>query len=180
MTDILTSLAQTFVNHGAPTIGTLFGSAIGGPVGAAMGGMAGKMLAEVATRLGTPATPEAVTAAILTRPDATEVVRTLEAELPTLLPLWQAQLAMAREAQTAEIERGFNSWNWRRNIAHYTAWGLTGGLGTAAGVAAYSGNAGAAALASLFGTAVSLTMAWLAVNSGGKAVTDFAEKWKAR
>jgi hypothetical protein len=177
LSDIITTLATTLAKQGAPVIGGLIGTAIGGPVGAAVGGLAGKAIEELASQLGTPATPEAVLDAVK-RPDAPAIVREIEARQADLLPLWQAQMALAHQAQTAEIERGFSSWNWRRNFAHYVTWGMTGGMGAAAATAAFTGNSGAAALASLFGTAVSLTMAWLAVNSGGKALGDFAAKWK--
>ena len=179
MTDILTTLATTLAKQGAPVLGGLIGTAIGGPVGAAIGGMAGKVIDELAGALGTSPTPEAV-AGKLAEPGSAGIIREIEARTPDLMPLWSAQLAMAQQAQTAEIEKGFGSWNMRRNAAHYITWGLTGGLGSMAGYAAFSGNPGAAALAGLFGTAVSLTMAWMAVNSGGKARGDFAEKWKAK
>ena len=148
------------------------------PVGTVIGGLAGKAIESLADAFGVPATPQAVQEAVQTRTDAGMVIARVEADLPALLPLWTAQLAMAQQAQTAEIEQGFSSWNWRRNFAHYTTWGLTGIVGGLAAGAAFTGGPGMAALTGLFGTAVSLTMAWMAVNSGGKALADFAEKWK--
>ena len=179
MSDVLTVLATTLARQGAPVIGGLIGTAIGGPAGAAIGGMAGKVIETLAQELGTEPTPAAVLDKVK-QPDARAVVQDVEARAPDLMPVWSAQIAMAQQAQTAELEKGFSSWNWRRNFAHYTTWGLTGLGGAAALAAAFLGNPQAASIAAIFGTCVSLTMAWLAVNSGGKALTDFAREWGAR
>lgn len=179
MSDVFTTLATTLAKQGAPVIGGLIGTAIGGPVGAAVGGMAGKAIESLAEALGTAATPEAVLAGV-SQPEAKAVVQEVEARAPDLMPLWAAQLAMAQQAQTAEIERGFNGWVMRRTVAHYIAWGLTLVSGGFAIYSAFMGHAGMTALAGLFSSSIGLTMAWMAVNSGGKALGDFAKEWKAK
>lgn len=179
MSDILTSIAMTLAKQGAPVLGGLIGTAIGGPAGAAIGGLAGKALEAVADALGAEASPEAVADA-LAKPGAADAVARLEQQAPSLLPLWQAQISMAREAQAAEIEKGFGSWNARRNFAHYTAWFLPLLTGCAATYAFLAGLAAAPALAGLFASTTALTIAWTATNSGGKAVTDAVTAWRGK
>lgn len=179
MSDLLTSLAAMLAKQGAPVIGGMIGTAIGGPAGAAVGGLAGKAIEALAEAFGVHASPEAVTDAIIKNENSPSVVRQVEEQAATMLPLWQAQLAMAQQAQTAELEKGFSSWNARRNFAHYTAWGLTLSCGFAALVLAAMDKPSASAVAALFSSSIGLTMAWLAVNSGGKAVTDIAREWKS-
>ncbi len=178
MPDILTTIATTLAKQGAPVLGGLIGTAIGGPAGAAVGGLAGKAIEAVADALGSDATPEAIADA-LTKPGAADAVAPLEQQAPALLPLWQAQLAMAAQAQTAEIEKGFGSWNARRNFAHYTAWFLPLLTGCSATYAFLAGLPSAPAIAGLFASTTALAIAWTAANSGGKAVTDAVSAWRA-
>ena len=177
MSDIFTTIATTLAKQGAPVLGGLIGTAIGGPAGAAVGGLAGKAIEAVAEALGVAAKPEAVAEA-LAKPGAADAVVSLEQQASILLPLWQAQLAMAAQAQTAEIEKGFNSWNWRRNFAHYTAWFLPLLTGGSATWAFLFGLPSAPAIAGLFASATALAIAWTAANSGGKAVTDAVWAWR--
>lgn len=177
MADLLATIASTLAKQGAPVLGGLIGTAIGGPAGAAVGGLAGKALEALADALGTATQPEAVAEA-LEKPEAAQVVSNLEQQTLSLLPLWRAQLEMAAQAQSAEIEKGFGSWNARRNFAHYVAWFLPLLVCACALYAFLSGNPNAVALAALFAPATGLTIAWTAANSGGKAVTDAVTAWR--
>lgn len=179
MNEIFAEIAAQVEKHGAPIIAGMIGTAVGGPAGAAIGGLAGKAIEALAQSLGTPTTPEAVLEAVKS-PGATAAVQSAENEAALMLPLWQAKLVMAQQAQTAELEKGFGSWDARRNFAHYTTWGLTLLCGGAAVMLAVLGHNGAAAVAGLFSTSIGLTMAWLGVNSGGKALSDFAREWKSK
>lgn len=179
MSDILSTLAAALAKQGAPVLGGMIGTAIGGPTGAAVGGIAGKAIEALATALEVPADPGSITDA-LAKPGAAGAVESAEANASTMLPLWSAQLAMAGQAQTAEIEKGFGSWNARRNFAHYTAWGLTAVSGVATIAAYFLRLPELPILAGIFGTSVTLVGLWMAVNSGGKAITDFAKEWKVR
>jgi hypothetical protein len=78
----------------APLLGTL----IGGPAGAAIGGM-------VASALGTPATPDDVSAALATNPDAAVKLKQIEADRQVQLQQLVEQHAGALlAAQTAAIQ----------------------------------------------------------------------------
>lgn len=68
----MNDLIQALVKAGAPILGTI----IGGPVGT----LAGAAIGALAEALGTQATPEAVKAAIETKPGATAIVQQVEAE----------------------------------------------------------------------------------------------------
>jgi hypothetical protein len=177
MTDVLATLATTLAKQGAPVLGGLIGTAIGGPAGAAIGGMAGKALEAVADAFGVQNSPEAVRDA-LARPDAPDVVANVEQTISVMIPIWSKQLEIAQEAQRAEIERGFGSWNARRNFAHYVAWGLPLIAGIAAVYAFLTGSPSAVPLASLFASTTALTVVWTAANSGGKAVADAVTAWR--
>lgn len=178
MTDILTTIATTLAKQGAPVLGGLIGTAIGGPAGAAIGGMAGKALEAVADAFGVPPTPEAVRDA-LDKPGAADAVASVEQTISVMIPIWSKQLEIAQEAQRAEIERGFGSWNARRNFAHYVAWGLPMISGLAAVYAFLAGLPSGVPLAGLFASATALTVVWTAANSGGKAVTDAVTAWRS-
>jgi hypothetical protein len=177
LTDVLAIIAGTLAKQGAPVLGSLIGTAIGGPAGAAIGGMAGKAIEALADALGSPATPEGVADA-LNKPGAADAVQSVEANVAALLPLWMAQEQRAIEAQRAEIERGFGSWNARRNFAHYVAWGLPLIAGIAAVYAFLTGAPSAIPLASLFASTTVLTVIWTTANSGGKAVADAVTAWR--
>jgi len=179
MSDILMTIAATLAKQGAPVLGSMIGTAVGGPAGAAIGGMAGKAIEALATALDVPAEPDAVSDA-LTKPGATETIASVEANAANLLPLWTAQLAMAAQAQNVELEKGFGSWNARRNFAHYTAWGMVAVSGVGSVAAYFLHYADLPVMAGIFGSSITLTGLWMAVNSGGKAVTDFAKEWKMR
>jgi hypothetical protein len=98
MNDLIAALTKA----GAPILGTL----IGGPVGT----VAGAAIGALAEALGTPATPEAVKEAIETRPDATAIVKQVEAEkAPALNADLEAILRdrqAARDQTMALVEKG--------------------------------------------------------------------------
>ena len=115
MSDILSTLAAALAKQGAPVLGGMIGTAIGGAPGAAIGGMAGKAIEALATALEVPADPESVNDA-LAKPGASGAIESAESSATVMLPVWSAQLTIAAQAQTAEIEKGFGSWNARRNF----------------------------------------------------------------
>lgn len=179
MSDILLTLAASLAKQGAPVLGGMIGTAIGGAPGAAIGGMAGKAIEALATALDVSHDPKSINDA-LAKPDAIGAVESAESNAAIMLPIWTTQLAIAAQAQTAEIEKGFGSWNARRNFAHYTAWGMVAISGVATIVAYFMQHPELPIVAGIFGTSVTLTGLWMAVNSGGKAITDFAKEWKVR
>ncbi|MCA0318235.1 MAG: hypothetical protein LCH88_09215 [Proteobacteria bacterium] len=178
--NILEQLAKNLAKQGAPVLGGMIGTAIGGPAGTVAGSLAGKAIEALADSLGTPATPEAVNGAILGDPAAGTKVEATEAHAIELMKVWQIEAKAAADAQAAEIEKGFSSWNWRRNVAHYSAWGMfvVSGLSTLYG--AFVGNAGLTTTAAVFTATTGVVMAWVAVNSGGKAATDAVKAWKGQ
>jgi hypothetical protein len=167
------TLAQELIKANAGKLGSVIGTAIGGPAGTAIGGMAGKAIEQLAEALGTAADPVVIAETIRKDTPATrEVVAEMESRVADLLPLWREQVAMAAEAQRAEIERGFGSWNARRSTAHYVSWiGLAAIL---AGLlyAVFLRPDAVAPLTALLPTWITIVVMWTGVNSGGKAVTD--------
>jgi hypothetical protein len=173
----LEQLAKALAKQGAPILGGMIGTAIGGPAGTVVGGLAGKAIESLADTLGTDPTPEAVKAAV-EAPEAAAKVRAAEATAKDMLPIWTIEANAAAAAQAAEIERGFGSWNARRNMAHYSAWGMfvVSGLATLWG--AFTGNGQLAITSGVFTATTGVVMAWVAVNSGGKAAADAVRAWK--
>ncbi|MCO5092681.1 hypothetical protein [Bosea sp. (in: a-proteobacteria)] len=94
----MNDLVQALVKAGAPVLGTV----IGGPVGA----LATAAIGALADALGTQATPEAVKEAIETKPEATVIVRQVEAERGQELATYAALVAQ-------EGERGWFYSAWR-------------------------------------------------------------------
>lgn len=98
----MNDLIQTLIKAGAPLLGTV----VGGPVGA----LAGAAIGALADALGTPATAEAVNAAIKSGPSAVAIVKQVEAEkAPELHADLQAILRdrqNAREHTLALVDKG--------------------------------------------------------------------------
>ena len=165
-------IAGAVAKAGAP----ILGSVIGGPIG----GLAGKAIEVLATVLSVDKDdPEAVAEAA-TKPENAAALAQAESTVAALIPVWQAELAIAAKAQDAEIERGFGAWQARRNFAHYVAWGLVLASGISTIYAMLAGLGMSVPLSGMFGTAVGLAVTWTAANSGGKAVTDTVKAWKGR
>lgn len=98
----MNDLIQSLIKSGAPLLGTV----IGGPVGT----LAGAAIGALAEALGTPATPEAVKAAIETQPGATAIVQRIEAEkgstLNADLDAYLRDIQDARATNVRYIEAG--------------------------------------------------------------------------
>jgi hypothetical protein len=166
-------LAQELIKANAGKLGAVIGTAIGGPVGTAVGGMAGMAIESLAEALGTTADPIDITQTIKkAEPKTIEVLTEMESRMPDLIPLWREQISMAAEAQRAEIEKGFGSWNARRSTAHYVSWiGLAAILAGLLYAIFFRADA-VAPLTALLPTWITIVVMWTGVNSGGKAVTD--------
>ncbi len=99
-------LGKTLIGLGLPTLGT----ALGGP----LGGAAGKMLADA---LGTSATPEAVSKAIVSDPVAQQKMAEAEIEwAKTVAAFAQSatdQSAGINETMRAELAGGVSWYHWR-------------------------------------------------------------------
>lgn len=177
---IIEDLAKNLVKQGAPLLGGLIATAMGGPAGKIAGSLAGKAVETLAETLGADPTPEAVNGAILSDPGAAAKIQQAEARASEMVRVWEIEAKAAADAQAAEIERGFGSWNARRNVAHYGAWGLfiVSGLATIYG--AFAGNANLSIIMGVFGTSSGIVIAWTTTNSGGKAVTDAVKAWKGQ
>lgn len=172
MSDLLTNLAGTLVKQGAPVLGGIIGSAIGGPAGTAIGGMAGKALETLGEVLGVPATPEAVTAATQS-PAAGPAIHQAEEQTKLLLPLWSAEAARLDQAQAAEIERGFGSWQFWRG-----AWQalIIGGWALILLTGIFGGGWIVPLLpfTEIVTAWGSVTLTWLAVFNGGHTLKEIA------
>lgn len=93
----MNDLIQSLIKAGAPILGTV----IGGPVGT----LAGAAIGALAEALGTPATPEAVQAAIEAKPDAAAIVRQVEADTaPGLVAELNARLADVQNARQQTVQ----------------------------------------------------------------------------
>lgn len=165
------ALAGKLFKMGAPQLGTMIGTAAGGPVGAAIGGLAGKAIDALAEALGTPATPEAVSDAVETQPT---VVARIEASAPELIRVWEIEAQRASDAQAAEIDKGFGSWQFWRG-----AWQalITGGWAVILLAAMFGGNAGVKPLLPMAEVVTawgSVTLTWLAVFNGGHTLKEIA------
>lgn len=176
----LEQLAANLAKQGAPVLGGLIGSAIGGPAGTLVGSLAGKAIEGLAETLGTDPTPQAVNAAIESDPGAAAKVQATEARAGEMVRVWEIEAKAAADAQAAEIDKGFGSWNARRNMAHYSAWGMFVVSGIATLYGAFTGNPGLTTTAAVFSAACGVVMAWVAVNSGGKAAADAVRAWKGQ
>ncbi|HEV7326104.1 MAG TPA: hypothetical protein VGN91_13630 [Bosea sp. (in: a-proteobacteria)] len=172
MSDILESLAATLAKQGAPVLGGMIGTAIGGPAGAAIGGLAGKALESLADAFGVPATPEAVTVAVQ-QPGAAATVDTVEDRAKLMLPIWQAEVQRVSDAQAAEIEKGFGSWQFWRG-----AWQalIIGGWAIILLAGIFGGGRVVPLLpmndvVTAWG---SVTLTWLAVFNGGHTLKEIA------
>lgn len=90
------SIAGKLIQAGAP----ILGGVLLGPVGSSMGGMIGNI---VATALGVPATPEAVSAAIDSDPTAAERIKAAESAHSNDLAAFQATLLDAQNARAMQV-----------------------------------------------------------------------------
>lgn len=177
MTDIATALgglAGALFKAGAPQLGGIIGTAMGGPVGAVVGGVAGKVIDTLAGRLGTPATPEAVTEAVEANPEA---VASIEAQAPALLAVWEKEAERANAAQAAEIDKGFGRWQFWRG-----AWQalVVGGSAVILLTALFGGGwvKPLIPISEVIGWWGSITMTWLAVFNGGHTLKEIAPMLK--
>lgn len=172
MSDILEELASTLAKQGAPVLGGMIGTAIGGPAGAAIGGLAGKALESLADAFGVPATPEAVTGAVQ-QPGAEGTVAAVEDRAKLMEPIWKAEVQRVSDAQSAEIERGFGSWQWWRG-----AWQalIIGGWATILLVGLFGGGwvAPLMPIDKIVEAWGSVTLTWLVVFNGGHTLKEIA------
>lgn len=172
MSKILETLAATLAKQGAPVLGGMIGTAIGGPAGAAIGGLAGKALESLADAFDVPPTPQAVSD-VMQQPGAAAMVATIEDRAKLMLPIWQAEVQRVSDAQAAEIEKGFGSWQWWRG-----AWQalIIGGWATILLVGLFGGGWVVPLLP--IDKAVeawgSVTLTWLVVFNGGHTLKEIA------
>lgn len=168
--ETLGNLAGALFKAGAPQLGTIIGTAVGGPAGAVVGGLAGKAIDTLATALGTPATPEAVAEAIPANP---VVVQRVEAATPEMVRVWEIEAQRASDAQAAEIEKGFGSWQFWRG-----AWQALIIAGWAiillAGVFGGYWIKPMLPMVDIVSAWGSVTLTWLAVFNGGHTLKEIA------
>jgi hypothetical protein len=173
MSDIFSNLATTLARQGAPVLGGMIGTAIGGPAGTLVGGLAGKAIETLAEAFGVPATPEAVATAAATREDAPAVIAQAERQAPEVLRIWEAEAKRASDAQAAEIERGFGSWQFWRG-----AWQalIIGGWAVILLAGVFGGGRVVPMLpmADIVQAWGSVTLTWLAVFNGGHTLKEIA------
>lgn len=166
MAKALGNLAGELFKVGASNLGTIVGTAIGGPAG----GIAGKVVDTLADALGTAKTPEAVAEGVAQKP---EVVAEIEAQSPELVKVWQAEADRTTDAQAAEIEKGFGSWQFWRG-----AWQalIISGWAIVLLVALFGGGLvrPLVSLTDIIGAWGSVTMTWLAVFNGGHTLKEIA------
>lgn len=177
------TLIGQMAKAGAPALAAMLGTAIAGPAGTIVGGLAGtlaeKAVNELAKQLGVPATPEAVVVAIegdkvshdLSRYEA---IQRAEAAAPELMALWQIEATRVSDAQTAEIQSGFGSWQFWRG-----AWQalIIGGWALILLSTIFGGNIGVRSLIPLSDVVSawgSVTLTWLAVFNGGHTLKEIA------
>lgn len=102
----MNDLIQALVKAGAPILGTV----IGGPVGT----LAGAAIGALAEALGTQPTPEAVKAAIETKPGAGDIVKQVEAAKgPELHALLTKEAENYASIISQDAERGWFYTAWR-------------------------------------------------------------------
>lgn len=178
MADVFFDLARTVAKAGAPILGGLLQNALPGPAGKLAGGAAEKIIGALAEELGTEPDAGVVKDALDKADDAGEIVARVEVNIAAMVPVWLAEETRLKSAQDAEIERGFSSWNARRNVAHYGAWGLFAFSGLATLVMAFMGHPQAEFARIVFATSAGVTTMWTAANSGGRAVTDAVKAWR--
>lgn len=166
----LGGLAGQLFKMGAPQLGTMIGTAVGGPVGTAIGGLAGKAVEALATALGTPATPEAVSEAAAANP---EIVARVEGAAPELIRVWEIEAQRVSEAQAAEIDRGFGTWQFWRG-----AWQalIVGGWAVILSSAIFGGPwiKPLIPMTDVVTAWGGVTMTWLAVFNGGHTLKEVA------
>lgn len=170
----LGSLAGELFKQGAKQIGGIVGGAVGGPAGAIAGTLAGKVVETLAGKLGTPATPEAVTEAIRKEPEAAApMIAQVEAAAPEMIRLWEIEAQRGSDAQAAEIEKGFGAWQFWRGawqgliIAGWAIILLAGVFGGGRIVPMLPMKD----IVEAWGT---VTLTWLAVFNGGHTLKEIA------
>lgn len=164
---------------GAPILGEVVGK-ITTP---SIGNVARRGVEIAAEALGVPATPEAVTQAAQTNPNAATVLQEAEranlGELTNLARVFEIEAQRAADAERAEIERGFGSWQARRTVTTYLLLGLfavsfVASLGAALGL----WRADGAVLSMLVTTAATVWGAWQVTLSGTKGITEAVRAWR--
>jgi hypothetical protein len=181
MSDILTEIATKIAKAGAPTLGALIGTAVGGPAGAALGGLAGKALEAVADALGAEATPQAVNEALDARgPLAEQDLKAADANAPTMIAVWQAEVERAAKNDSIEAEKGFGAWHLRRTVTTYAVLAMlcSSFMAALAGALGWV-KADTSILMVLVGHGVTIFMAWNGLVSGGRAVTDAVKAYRS-
>lgn len=170
----LGSLAGELFKAGAKQIGGIVGGAVGGPAGAIAGTLAGKVVETLAGKLGTAPTPEAVTEAIRTKPEAAApAIAQVEAAAPEMIRLWEIEAQRGSDAQAAEIEKGFGAWQFWRGawqgliIAGWAVILLAGVFGGGHIVPMLPMKD----IVEAWGT---VTLTWLAVFNGGHTLKEIA------
>lgn len=163
--------------------GTVLSEVVGRAVSPSLAPLARQAVGSLADALGVPgganASPAAIAAAAAANPGAAAaaVQAAEQAVAPEILRALMLEAERANSAQAAEIERGFGSWQARRNITTYALLSMFGGafflaLAKASGLALSGGDM--AALVSLTTTAGTAWGAFQVTLSGGRALTDFA------
>jgi hypothetical protein len=164
------SLAVTLGQAGA----TVLGGALGGPAGAAI---APRIVGILAEAFGVSQTPEAVEKAVKENPEAGLIIARAEAQhgpaiSEELADLLAAEEKRASQAQSAEIERGFTTWQIQRAAIQGVVWGIWLAIAVA-GI--FGGNIGVRPLIPL-GDMISawstVTMIWMIVFHGGHTVKE--------
>jgi hypothetical protein len=161
--------------------GTVLAEVVGRVVSPSLAPLARQATGMIADALGVPgganASPAAVAAAAQANPEAARaaVQATEQALAPEIARVALIEAERASKAQDAEIEKGFGSWQMRRDITTYSllAMFLTGFVATGA-VALGLLRGDVAVLSSLVTTAATAWGAFQITLSGGRALTDFA------
>ena len=185
MSDIIGNLVGELAKAGAPALGKIIGGAIGGPAGTVIGGLAGKALEATAEALGVDPEPTVVAAEIAKdRIGAADKLAPVEAAVPSMIPVWQAEIARAAANDAVEAEKGFGAWAMRRTVTTYLILAMLGSSFFAA-LAATLGiitikEASLSLLIGLVGSAGTWFMAWNGLVSGGRALTDVAKAVKGQ
>lgn len=176
----LGTLIGQLAKAGAPVLASMIGTAVAGPAGTVVGGLAGtlaeKAIGELAKQLGTAPTPEAVAEKIEAQsaeyPVVNPAIQRAEAAAPELIAIWQIEATRVSEAQAAEIQSGFGSWQFWRGawqaliIGGWALILLTGIFGGSLKPLLPMGE-----IVSAWG---SVTLTWLAVFNGGHTLKEIA------
>lgn len=165
---------------GAP----LLGEVVGKITTPAIGNVARRGVEIAAEALGVPATEAAVTQAVQASPAQAgpllqEAERANLGELTNLARVFEIEAQRAADAEKAEIERGFGSWQARRTLTTYLllvmfAVAFFASLGAALGL----WRADGAILTTLVTTAATAWGAWQVTLSGTKGLTEAARAWR--